>query len=67
METKSLIRALILGAIIAGGSIGLFLFMYLVVLTEQAPLLRLLGAFFVPIVIMVVFVAALFLFRKRSE
>lgn len=66
METKALIRALVFGAVIAGGGIGLFLFMYLVVLTEQAPLLRLLGAFFTPIVVISLLVGVLFLLRKRN-
>ena len=66
METKALIRALVFGAVIAGGGIGLFLFMYLVVLTEQAPLLRLLGAFFAPIVVISLLVGVLFLLRKRN-
>jgi hypothetical protein len=66
METKSLIRALALGALIAGGGIALFLFMYLFVLTELAPLLRLLGSLFTPIVVMALFIGALFFLRNRD-
>ena len=55
-----------LGAIIAAGGIGLFLFMYLVVLTELEALLRLLGAFFTPIVVIVLLVGVMFLVRKRN-
>ncbi len=66
METKSLIRALVIGAVMAGASIGLYLLMYLVVLEGQPDLVRLIAAFFVPIVAMTVLIGAYFLFRNRD-
>jgi heme/copper-type cytochrome/quinol oxidase subunit 4 len=66
METKYLIRALVIGFIIAGGGIGLFLFMYLVVLTGQEPLLRLLGAFFTPIIAMAILIGGLLWLRNQD-
>lgn len=66
METKSLIRALVIGGVIAGASIGLYLFMYLVVLADQDDLVRLIASFFVPIVAMTVLMGAYFLFRNRD-
>jgi heme/copper-type cytochrome/quinol oxidase subunit 4 len=66
METKSLIWALVIGMLIAAASVGLYLFMYLVVLAGQPDLVRLLGAFFVPIVAMILLIGAYFLLRNRD-
>jgi hypothetical protein len=62
MDTNRIMRALVIGAFLAVGAIGLFLFLYLVVLVGADNTTRLFASLCVPPFVLVLLVGGYFLF-----
>lgn len=69
MESNKLAQALIIGAVVAVGGVGMFLFMFFVVLAEANSLARLLVSMLMPPLVMAIGFGAYYVFltdRKRK-
>lgn len=67
MQPEALTRALVLGAILAVLSIGLFFLLYYVVLANAEVSVRLFGSLLLPPVIMGVLLGGYAVFRSRKR
>lgn len=69
METGKIIKALVIGAVLGFGGVGLFMLMYIVILADQTPEVRLFASFFAPIIAIALIVGGYYLMvagkRKR--
>lgn len=66
-SSPKLMKALLIGAVLAGAAVGLFLLMYFVVLGSVDSLPRLIVSMLVPPLLMGVAVAGYYLFSKRAS
>ena len=67
MDNKVLMRALVVGAILAVGAILLFLFLYLVVLAGFDNTIRLFGSLCLPPVVLLVIIGLYFVFNQGKD
>jgi hypothetical protein len=66
-ESSNLMKALMIGALLAGAAVGLFLLMYFVVLGSADNVARLFISLLVPPLLMGVAIGAYYLFSKRTS
>lgn len=64
---NSLLRALVIGGILAGGGIGLFLLLYFVVMTNAESLVRLMTSLLIPPLIMALLVGGYFIITQDEK
>jgi hypothetical protein len=67
MDNNSLMRALVVGAVLAVGAILLFLFLYFVVLTGAGNAIRLFGSLCTPPLVLLVLIGLYFIFNQGKD
>jgi heme/copper-type cytochrome/quinol oxidase subunit 4 len=67
MDTNRLVRALVVGAVLAVGAILLFLFLYMVVLAGMDSAVRLFGSLCTPPLVILVVIGAYFVFIQGKD
>lgn len=67
MNNNRLMRALVIGAVMAVGAVGLFLFLYLVVLAGADNSTKLMASLCVPPLVLALMVGGYFLFIHNKE
>ena len=67
MDTNRVVRAMVVGAVLAVGAILLFLFLYMVVLSGMENTYRLFGSLCTPPLILLLLIGAYFVFIQGKD